>query len=86
MWGGDMPPPEENADLPGFTPERVHLLFQGFHGDFLHHGDGSHLEGVIAEDALWQRCWRRLAAHSEIWYATPSGAVGRRFMAILDAE
>ena len=27
--GGDVPPPEENADLPGFQPEREHLLLQG---------------------------------------------------------
>ena len=82
MWGG-MPPPEENADLPGFTPEREHLLLQGFYGDFPHHKDVLHLEGVIADDALWQRYWRRLAAQSASWYATPSGAVGRCFAAIL---
>ena len=28
-------------------------------------------------------CWRRLAAQSASWYATPSGAVGRRFTAIM---
>ena len=44
MWGGDMPPPEENADLPGFTPECAHLFLHGFYGDFLHHNDGSHLD------------------------------------------
>ena len=27
--GGDATPPEENADLLGFTPERAHLLLQG---------------------------------------------------------
>ena len=35
--GGDATPPEENADLPGFTPERAHLLLQGVYGDFPHH-------------------------------------------------
>ena len=29
---------------------------------------------------------RRIAAQSDIWYATPSVAVGRRFTAILAAE
>ena len=42
--GGDATPPEENADLLGFTPERAHLLLQGVYGDFLHHKDGSHLD------------------------------------------
>ena len=28
-WGGDATPQEENADLPGFHPERMHLLLKG---------------------------------------------------------
>ena len=85
--GGDVPPPpEENADLLGFTPERAHLLLQRVYGYFLHHNNRSHLEGGAADDALWHRCWRRLSAQSESWYATPSGAVGCRFTEIFAAE
>ena len=62
--GGDATPQEENTDLLGFTPERAHLLLQGVYGDFPHHNDGSHLDGGIADDAAWQRCWHRLAAQS----------------------
>ena len=51
--GVALPPPEENADLPDFTPECAHLLLQEFYGDFSHHNDGSHLDGGIAYDALW---------------------------------
>ena len=32
--GGDFPSPEENADLPDFTPEHAHLLLRGFYGDY----------------------------------------------------
>ena len=85
-WGGMPPPPEENSDLLIFHPERVHLLLQGVYGYFLHHNDGSHLDGGLADTAAWQRRWRRLAVKSTSWYATPSGAVGHRFMAILAAE
>ena len=60
--GGDVPPLEENADLPGFTLGRVLLLLQGVYGHFLHHSDGLHLEGRVTDDALWQCCWRRLNA------------------------
>ena len=81
-----MPPLEENADLLVFVPERAHMLLQGVYGDFLHHNDGSHLEGVIVDNALWKRRWRWLAAQSASWYATPSGEVGRRFTAILAAS
>ena len=45
------PPPEKNADLLGFTPERAHLLLQGVYGDFPHHNDGLHLDGGIPDDA-----------------------------------
>ena len=69
-------PPEDNADLPGFTPEHAHLLLQGVYGDFPHHNDGLHLDGGIADDAAWHHNWRRLAAQSASWYATPSGVVG----------
>ena len=84
--GGGVPPLEENAHLPDFNPERVHLLLQGVYGDYLHSNDGSHLDGGVADDAIWQRRWHQLAAQSAIWYTTPSGAVGHRFAAILTAE
>ena len=84
--GGDVPPPEENADLLGFTPNRAHLLLQGVYGYFPHHNDWSHLDGGVADDVIWKSYWRRLAAQSSSWYATPSGSVGRRSTAILAAE
>ena len=83
--GGDVNPPEGTADLPGFHPERAHLLLQGVYGDFPHHNDGSHLDRGIADDALWKRRWRRLAAQSASWYATPSGSLDLRFTEILTA-
>ena len=76
----------ENADLPGFHPERVHLLVQGVYGDFPHHKDGSHLDGGIEDNAAWQRGRHQLDAKTANWYTTPSGAVGRRFTAILAAD
>ena len=42
--GEDATPPAENADLPGFTPDRANLLLQGVYGDFPHHNDGAHLD------------------------------------------
>ena len=84
--GEDGFPPEENADLPGLTPESAHLLLQEVYEDFPHHNDGAHLDGEIMDNAVWQCRWRRIAAQSESWYVTPYDAVGRRFTAILDAE
>ena len=56
-----MPPPEENADLLGFNPERAHLFLQGVYGDLPHHNDGLNLDGGIADDALWHCRCRRIA-------------------------
>ena len=50
--GGDLTPPEENAYLPDFTPERAHLFLWEFYGDFPHQNDGSHLDGEVADDAI----------------------------------
>ena len=86
MWGGICPPPEENADLPEFTPGCAHLLLQEVYGHFPHHNDGSHLDWGVVDDAIWQHRWLRLAAQSDIWYATPTVAVMRRFTVILDVE
>ena len=45
--GGGLNPPEENADLPDFTPEHAHLLLREVYGDFIRHNDGSHLYGGV---------------------------------------
>ena len=81
-----MPPPEENTDLPRFHPEHANLLLQEVYIDFSHHNDGAHLDEGIEDNTIWQHCWRRLSDQSGRWFATPSGAVGRRFTAILAAE
>ena len=79
---GDVTPPEENADLPDFIPECAYLLLEEVYGE----NAGSHLDREVANKAIWQRCWRRLATQLARWYATPSGAVGHRFTEILAAE
>ena len=60
--GGGTPPLDENKDLPHCTLECAHLLLWGVYGDYLHHNDRSHLDGGFIDDAIWQRCWRRLDA------------------------
>ena len=50
--GGDVPPLEENTDLPYFTPERVHLLLQGVYGSYLHYNYGSHLDRGVVDESI----------------------------------
>ena len=84
---GEMPPPQRETQTYWDSPQNVRTCFlQGVYGDFPHHNDGSHLDGGIADETAWQHRWRRLAAQSASWYATPSGEVGRRFTAILSVE
>ena len=83
MGGVCAPPLEANVDLPDFTPEHVHVLFQGVYGYFPH---PKHMHGLVADDTIWKHRWCRLATQLSIWYATPSGTVGCRFTAILEAE
>ena len=62
------------------------MLLRGVYGDYLHHNDGLHLVGRIADNAIWKNHWHRIAVELASLYATPSGAVGCRFMSILPAE
>ena len=55
LGGGASPPPEENTDLPDFSPERAHLLLRGFYGYFLDHNDVLHLDRGVTEDTIWKR-------------------------------
>ena len=77
---------EEGADLQGFTPTRAHVLLREVYGDSPHHNVRTHLTGRVPYDALWKKCWTKLAAQLSSWYSTPSGKAGCRFTKVLDAE
>ena len=52
------------------------------YGNKLHQNDGTHLDGGMADNYLWQWCWQRPAAQLSSWYATPLGDI-LTFMALL---
>ena len=59
----------------------------GLAGKYLCSGQFNSIGNQLTVDSYtWQRRWRRLAAQSASWYATPSGAMGSRFTEILAAE
>ena len=47
---------------------------------------GTHLDGGVTTDALWQRRWRRMVQLPTTRYQAPGGKVGRRFLTILVAK
>ena len=63
--GGAAPSTEEGAYLQGFTPARAHLLLREVYGYFLHHNYGTHLTGVVPDDAIWKSRLRRQAVQSD---------------------
>ena len=80
------PSTEEGKDLQEFNPVKARLLLREVYGDFPHNNDGTHLAGGFPDNATWKSCRRQLAVHSNIWYSTPPGKVGRLFTAVLDDE
>ena len=60
-------------------------MLVGVYGDHIHYNDRTHLDGGVADAALWKRLWKKLSAQLASWYATPPGIVGRRFTVLLSA-
>jgi hypothetical protein len=50
------------------------------YGDHVHQNPGTHLDGGIADDTMWQDYHRRLIVYPSQRYDAPSGSVGRRFV------
>ena len=83
---GPVVTPDEGADLPGYIVTEADQLLDTAYGDHVHDNAGTHLNGGVANDALWQRRWRRMAQLATTRYQAPPGKVGRRFLTILVAE
>ena len=77
---------DEDTNLQGFFPAHAHQLIVDVYGDHLQNNDGMHLDKGVAYNAIWQQCWRILAAHTASWYTMPLGTVVRRFTACLKAK
>jgi hypothetical protein len=74
------------GDLPGYVPTEVDLKLKEVYGDYPHQNDGTHLDGGIKDDALWQGHWRKLVSLPSNRFQAPGGAVGRRFVRMLTQE
>ena len=78
--------PDVGADLPTYLTTSADKLLDSVFGDHVHDNDGSHLDGGIATDSLWQKRWTRIRQLSTTRYIVLKGAVGRRFLTILVDE
>ncbi len=74
------------GDLPDATISEADRKLLEVYGDYIHQNDGTHLDGGIKDDAIWQEYWRKLATLPPQRYDVPSGPIGRRFVRILTKE
>ena len=74
------------GDLPGATISDADRKLLEVYGDYIHQNDGTHLDGGIKDDAVWQEYWRRLVTLPPQRYDVPSGPIGRRFVRLLTKE
>ena len=79
-------PSQLTGDTPGHVPTEVDLKLKEVYGDYLHQNDGTHLDGGIQDDAVWQERWKKLVGLPAQRYQAPGGAVGRRFVRNLTQE
>ena len=77
---------EVGADLPGVEPTAADYKIGGVYGDHPHQNDGTHLDGGVADDKLWQERWKRIVQLTPTHYIVPKGPVGRRFITTLCLE
>ena len=50
------------------------------YGDCVHQNDGTHLDGGIRDDAIWQERWKKIVGLPPQRYNAPNGKVGRLFV------
>jgi hypothetical protein len=77
---------EVGADLPGFVPSPADVLLDSVYGDHSHNNPGTHLDGGVSDDAVWQSFHARISFLTPHHYSVPSGRIGRKFITKLTAE
>ena len=59
------------GDLPGAILSDADRLMDKVYGDHVHQNDGTHLDGGITDDTVWQTYWRRLIVYTPKAYDVP---------------
>ncbi len=55
-------------------------------GDSIHHNDGRHLDGGIADNGVWQGWYNHVVSHPHPMYYPPKGGIGQWVVATLARE
>jgi hypothetical protein len=57
LMGESLRPKTMGADLSGFVLTYTDTYMDKVFGDHIHHNDGTHLDGGVGDDAIWQQHW-----------------------------
>lgn len=79
--------PSQDGDLPNCKPTPMDAkIASAFDGQCLRDNDGTHLDGGVVDDKLWQDRYHRLIMHPLNIHDLLSGPAGRSFIKSLCAE
>ena len=76
------PHPQEQRETDEGRPTREigERKLMEVYGDHVYQNDGSHLDGGIADDAVWQERWKKVVGLPPQRYNVPNGKVGVLFV------
>ncbi len=72
------PDPEEDTD--------ADRKLQAVYGKTIHQNDGRHLDGSIANDAVWQARYDSVVANPHQLYLPPQGKIGAEVVSLVASE
>ena len=73
---GEHDPPQTPPVAASSCAQKLERVY----GEKIHQNDGTHLDGGVVDDKVWQARWREVMALPPQRYDVPSGRVGRLFV------
>ena len=77
---------DEGADLPDYVLTEADSKLDKIYSNHIHNNPSTCLSGGIADDALWQRCWKQIVNIRPRQYLIPQNCVGKMFLEIFCKE
>ena len=71
---------EEGAGLGGYRLNTPDNMIRSVYSDHLHHNEGTHLDGGVVINAMWQHRWWLIGNPPIRWYDMLQGRIGRQFL------
>ena len=62
------------------------ILAEVFHSEYLRNNDGTHLDGKIVDNKVWQERYRSIITYPLSQYDLPNGKIGKSFLHLLAME